>query len=198
LRGRPRGSQEPKFAKSRVYYLLYTRYTIYRWDGVQACDKWIVPAAVIEAIIRLPIYTDGILCNRVSGCGFVARSIKTIRNHWHAKHRWISQNVRRNRQQAYTQAQREIIQATIIVSYQRAFTHGAGSHYIYVQRAGIGSTVDIEAEETPQPQVVNQLVAQQQAQRSVIEASERDESKSVATSHAVGCVPRRFRPRSAR
>jgi len=156
---------------------------IYRWDGVEACDHWIVPISVAESIPGLPMYTDGILCNRVSGCGFVARSIKTIRNHWHAKHGWISQNVRRNRKQAHTQAQREIIQATIIVSCQRAFTHGAGSHYIHVQRASLDHTVDLEAENTPQPQVINQLVAQledafteQQAQRTVIEAGERDEA----------------------
>lgn len=156
---------------------------IHQWDGVQACDRWMVPTSVMESIIGLPIYTDGILCNRVSGCGFVARSIKTIRNHWHAEHQWTSQNVHRNRQQAHTQAQQDIIQATMAVSCQRAFTHGVGSHYIHVQRPGLDSTVNIEAEDTPQPHVVNQLVAQmeeafteQQAQRTVIEAGERDEA----------------------
>jgi len=128
---------------------------IQRWDGVQACDQWTVPTAVAESIPGLPIYTDGILCNRVSGCGFVSRSIKTMRNHWHADHQWVSQNVRRNRQQA----QREIIQATRVISCQRAFIQGPGSHYIYVREASLGSTVDIEAVNSPQPQLVNQLVA---------------------------------------
>lgn len=156
---------------------------IHQWDGVQACDRWMVPTSVMESIIGLPIYTDGILCNRVSGCGFVARSIKTIRNHWHAEHQWTSQNVHRSRQQAHTQAQQDIIQATMAVSCQRAFTHGVGSHYIHVQCPGLDSTVNIEAEDTPQPHVVNQLVAQmeeafteQQAQRTVIEAGEQDEA----------------------
>lgn len=162
-----------------------TSEAVRQWDGVRACDQWTAPTVVTESITGLPIYTDGILCNRVSGCGFVARSIKTIRNHWHAEHQWTSQNVRRNRQQAHAHAhaQREITQATMAVSCQRAFTHGAGSHYIHVRRPGCGRTVDIEAEDTPQPDGVHQLVAQledafteQQAHRTGIQAAERGEA----------------------
>ena len=59
---------------------------IQRWESVQACDQWIVPTIVTESIPGLPIYTDGILCKRLSECGFVARSIRTMRNHWHSEH----------------------------------------------------------------------------------------------------------------
>ena len=156
---------------------------IHQWDGVHTCDRWIVPTTVTESIPGLPIHTDGMLCTRVSGCGFVARSTKTIRNHWHAHHQWASQNVRRNRQQAHTEAQQEIMQATITVSCQRAFTHGVGSHYILVQCPSISSTVNVEPENTHRPHAVDRLVAEledafteQQAHQGVIEPAERDEA----------------------
>lgn len=70
-----------------------------------------------------------------------------------------------------------------MVSCQRVFTHGVGSHYIHVQRPGVGSTVDIDTEDTPRPRVVDRLLIQmeeiyneQQAHRTVIEAGERDEA----------------------
>lgn len=134
--------------------------------------------------IGLPIYTDGILCTRDPQCHFIARTIGTMKTHWRVYHQWSASHGQGRRRQAdWLIAEQQIQQATAVVSCQRAFSHGPGSHYIHVQHPGLDSTVEIEAEHTPQPHAVDQLVAQmeeafteQQAQRTMIEAGERDEA----------------------
>ena len=104
--------------------------------------------------------------------------------HWRIEHQWSApRGPGYARHQERSAAEQDFQQATVMVSCQRAFSHGAGSHYIHVQHPGLGHTAEMEPVDTPQPHVVNQLVAQmeeafteQQAQRTVIEAGERDEA----------------------
>ena len=157
---------------------------IQTWDRIEACTQWTVPTTVTEPIPGLLIYTDGILCNRILGCGFIARSIATMRTHWRTEHQWSALQGRGNsRHEDRMAAEQDFQQATVMVSCQRAFTHGAGSHYIHVQCPSLDSTAEMEPMDTPQPHVVSQLAAQmeaafteQQAHRTVIEAGERDEA----------------------
>ena len=157
---------------------------IHQWDKVQECDQWTVPNTVTESIPGLPIYTDGIQCIRDPQCHFVARTVTTMTKHWRTKHQWSAlHGPGPQRAQHRTTAEQDFQQATVMVPCQRAFTQGTGSHYIHVQHPGLGRTAEMEPVDTPQPHVVNQLVAQmeeafteQQAQRTVIEAGERDEA----------------------
>ena len=57
-----------------------------QWDGIAKCEQWIVPKVVSESFLGLSIYSDGILCTRDSFCRFAARSVGTIRKHWHIDH----------------------------------------------------------------------------------------------------------------
>ena len=157
---------------------------IQQWDGIAECEQWTVPTTVSNSIPGLPIYTNGILCTRSPFCDFVARTAATITKHWRTEHQWSApRGPGYARHQERSAAKQDFMQATKVVSCQRAFMQGAGSHYIHVECPGLGSTVDIEAEDTPQPHAVDQLVAQledafteQQAHRTVIEAGERDEA----------------------
>ncbi|EYE93392.1 uncharacterized protein EURHEDRAFT_162999 [Aspergillus ruber CBS 135680] len=143
-----------------------------------------VPATVTKSIPGLPIYTDGIQCRRDPWCQFVARTAKTMDSHWRTAHQWSPPH-RPGQRGRYIRAvvEQDFQQATTMVSCQRAFTHGVGSHYIHVQQPSLDSTVNVEVDDTPQPLMVDQLVAQledafteQQARRTVIEAGEQDEA----------------------
>lgn len=155
--------------------------TIYSWESSQDCDQWIAPFTIPKAIPGLPIYTNGIRCVQSHQCQFVARTARTIDSHWRTVHHWSAlHSAGRGRRQERYIVEQDFQQATIMVSCQRAFTQGPGSHYIHVQSPN-SSAIDIEA--PAQPQAISQLIAQleeafteQQVQRTVIEAGERDEA----------------------
>jgi uncharacterized C2H2 Zn-finger protein len=156
---------------------------IQQWDGIQHDSSQLeLPSVLDERIPQLPIYPDGLLCWReYPRCGFVARSMETMKQHWRKIHGWSMQSHggRMNRQQK-EQAQIESQRSFRTVSCQRVFPTCKGSHFIHIRHPG----GDIRAEAAAEP-MASRLVdamersyqAQQQRQSAQgIEAGERDEA----------------------
>ena len=51
-------------------------------DRAHECDTWQPPTVVNTPIANLPVFSDGILCEKDPICQFIARSITTMRYHW--------------------------------------------------------------------------------------------------------------------
>jgi hypothetical protein len=55
-------------------------------DQAHECDEWQPPSAVNNLIANLPVFSDGILCEKGPFCQFIARTLKTMRQHWRDHH----------------------------------------------------------------------------------------------------------------
>jgi hypothetical protein len=55
-------------------------------ERAQECDEWQAPTAVNDPIANLPVFSDGILCEKGQFCQFIARKASTIRKHWREQH----------------------------------------------------------------------------------------------------------------
>ena len=47
-------------------------------DRAHECDEWQPPTAVNDPIANLPVFSDGILCEKDLFCQFIARTVNTI------------------------------------------------------------------------------------------------------------------------
>ncbi|KAJ5860055.1 uncharacterized protein N7529_007365 [Penicillium soppii] len=153
------------------------------WDRTEECDEWQPPTVVNNPIPNLPVYSDGILCEKGQFCQYLARTVKTIQQHWRDQHGWIAPPNRggSRRQQGLSAAERHIQQFTRIVRCQRAFTQGPGSHYIRVQTLGAEAIPEADslAISDHNSQVIDQMeraYTERQELPQVIVASQRDET----------------------
>jgi hypothetical protein len=156
---------------------------IQQWDGIQHDSSQLeLPLVLDERIPQLPIYPDGLLCWRENPqCGFVARSMETMKQHWRKIHGWSMQSHggRMNHQQK-EQAQIQSQQSFRTVSCQRVFPSRKGSHFIHIRHPG-GDIREAAAAEPMASRLVDAMErsyqAQQQRQSAQgIEAGERDEA----------------------
>src|SRR4051812_26812823 len=59
-------------------------------DRAHECDAWQPPTVVNTPIANLPVFSDGILCEKDLFCQFIARTANTIRQHWRDQHGWVA------------------------------------------------------------------------------------------------------------
>jgi hypothetical protein len=59
-------------------------------DRAHECDAWQPPTVVNTLIANLPVFSDGILCEKDPFCQFIARIVKTMRQHWRDQHAWVA------------------------------------------------------------------------------------------------------------
>jgi hypothetical protein len=152
-------------------------------ERAQECDEWQPPTVVNDPIPNLPVYSDGILCEKGQFCPFIARSVGTMRYHWRQSHGWSAPTnySGRRRQQGLSAAEQQIQQFTRIVRCQRAFGQGPGSHYIRVRT--VGAEAIPEADSMLATEVGDRLIDQieqafteESELPQVIDAGERDDA----------------------
>jgi hypothetical protein len=150
-------------------------------ERAQECDEWQAPTAVLDPIPNLPVFLDGILCQKGQFCQFIARKASTIRKHWREKHAWVAPAYYsgRRRQQGLSAAEQQIQQFTRVVRCQRAFIQGPGSHYIRVRTLGVEAITG--ADSMPATGVADRLIdkielafTEESELPQLIEAGERD------------------------
>jgi hypothetical protein len=154
-------------------------------DRAHECDAWQPPAMVNTPIANLPVFSDGILCEKDQFCQFIARSIGTMRYHWRNRHAWVApvNHGGRQRQQGLSAAEQQIQQFTRVVRCQRAFSQGPASHYIRVRT--LGAEAITGADSMPATEVGDRLIdeielafTEESELPHVIDASERDDAKA--------------------
>jgi hypothetical protein len=152
-------------------------------DRAHECDAWQPPTMVNTPIANLPVFSDGILCEKDPVCQFIARSIRTMRYHWRRCHGWVAPTNLggRRRTQGLPVAEQQIQQFTRIVRCQRAFPSRIGSHYIRVST--LGAEAITGADSIPATEVGDRLIdeielafTEESELPHVIEASERDDA----------------------
>src|SRR4051812_1523475 len=157
--------------------------TIQQWDYIEDYDAWQPPTVVNTPIANLPVFSDGILCEKDPFCQFIARTVKTMRQHWRDQHSWVAPTNRGGgrRPQGLSAAEQQIQQFTRIVRCQRAFIQGPGSHYIRVRT--LGAEAIAGADSMPATEVGDRLIdeielafTEESELPHVIDASERDDA----------------------
>ena len=109
-------------------------------DRAHECDEWQPPTAVNDPIPNLPVFSDGILCEKDPFCQFIARSVGTLRtigvNAMPGSHllTWRPSAP----QQGLSEAEQQIQQFTRIVRCQRAFPRARISLYSRTYARGGG------------------------------------------------------------
>jgi hypothetical protein len=127
--------------RTTTVYARQIQTAIAEWDGVEVdINHLTFPVRVDRPIEGLTMYTDGILCTRVPGCGYVCRSKESLRKHWRMEHSWSPYGLQQGDQLSQSH-HNNIVQAAIqnasqAVSRQRFFTSRFGSHYIHIRRPG--------------------------------------------------------------
>jgi hypothetical protein len=134
-------------------------------------------------IANLPVFSDGILCEKDPFCQFIARSIGTLRYHWRKCHAWVAlvNYGGRRRQQGLSAAEQQIQQFTRVIRCQRAFPSRIGSHYIRVSTLGAAAIAG--ADLMPATEVGDRLIdeielafTEESELPHLIDASERDDA----------------------
>ncbi|KAJ5602289.1 hypothetical protein N7510_011823 [Penicillium lagena] len=114
-----------------------------------------LPQSVGKLIPGLTIYNDGILC---TFCGYVCRTMESIRKHWRTQHGFSPyDHSRKPRPSEVPAGQDARDQAMRRVVCQRVFYRRLGSHYIHVRQPGPNYE---PARPPPQANVVNELIQQ--------------------------------------
>jgi hypothetical protein len=171
--------------RTTAVYARQVQAAIEEWDGVEVdINHLTFPARVDQPIDGLTMYTDGILCTRVPGCGYVCRSKESLRKHWRTEHGWSPYGLQQGDQQSHhhnNTAQAAIQDASQAVCCQRFFTTKFGSHYMHVRRPGSSyEPVPPPAHPTVVQGLVSQLercfVESQASDSTVIQAGELDEA----------------------
>src|SRR3954466_8658842 len=154
-------------------------------DRAHECDAWQPPTVVNTPIANLPVFSDGILCEKDLFCQFIARTANTIRQHWRDQHGWVAPTSTRGRppqaSQGLSAAEQQIQQFTRVVRCQRAFPRLTGSHYIRVRT--LGADAITRADSIPATEVGDRLIdeielafTEESELPHVIDASERDDA----------------------
>ena len=155
-------------------------------DRAHECDEWQPPTVVDQPIPNLPVFSDGILCEKGPFCQFIARTVKTMRQHWRDHHGWVAPTNhgggrRLPTSEVISAAEQQIQQFTRIVRCQRAFPGRTGSHYIRVRT--LGAEAITEADSMPATEVGDRLIDQieqafteESELPQLIEAGERDDA----------------------
>ena len=113
---------------------------------------------------HLPFYHDGILCQFIPTCHYVCRPTKVMKEHWRTHHQWFAQDSLQpsHRTNAAPSTSQLLQRHTQVVTCQRLYRQGPGSHYFAVANPEESDSDESEPVRTTIDQLFDQLEEQHQ------------------------------------
>lgn len=112
----------------------------------------------------LPIYQDGIQCQRTPLCRYICRTIKGMKEHWRVRHQWhaYSSSQSSDHPSSLRTSEDELREYTRPVTCQRLYRQGPNSHYFAVQDPVRSQSTEPERTSSTVDDLFDQLEEQHQ------------------------------------